>query len=118
MSRGLACEVCGGPMEARRSTRRYCSVRCRVKAARTLLSVTSDTPDAQAATRGVSAPPASPVPRPSPIAEALPRRIEVRVAPGERLASGGPAGKGGSTAFVVGGRSFDTPREAIDCASR
>src|SRR5262249_15584825 len=34
MDTSRACPVCGGPVEARRSTKRYCSTRCRVKAAR------------------------------------------------------------------------------------
>ena len=48
----------------------------------------------------------------------LPLPIEVRHVPGGRLVNGCPSGVGGHTTYVVAGRSFDTPRAALDFASR
>jgi hypothetical protein len=113
------CLVCGDPMEALRSTRRYCSTRCRVKAAREALSVTA--PEAPAATPGtdpqraatadLAASPAV-LTRPR-----LPRDIEVRHIPGGRLSNGSPSGVGGRTTYIVDGREYATPREAHDAAT-
>jgi hypothetical protein len=123
MTLRAVCLVCGDPMEARRSTRRYCSTRCRVKAAREAISVTPPPPVEPTGTLGLFAAPAPSAPAPAPIHEAtppprLPLPIEVRHVPGERLSNGHPSGLGGSTTYHVGGRSFDTPRAALDFAGR
>lgn len=52
----------------------------------------------------------------APPAPILPLPIEVRHVLGERLSNGYPSGVGGRTTYHVGGRSFETPREAIDWA--
>ena len=56
-------------------------------------------------------PAATPPPR-------LPRPVEVRHVPGGRLVNGYPSGVGGRTTYIVGGRSFATPREALEFAGR
>ena len=48
----------------------------------------------------------------------LPLPIEVRHVPGEWLSNGYPSGIGGRTTYHVAGRSFDTPRAALDFAGR
>jgi hypothetical protein len=48
----------------------------------------------------------------------LPLPIEVRHVLGGRLSNGYPSGVGGKTTYHVAGRSFDTPRAALDFASR
>jgi hypothetical protein len=119
MTRRCACLVCGDPMEAVRVTRRYCSIRCRVKASREFLSVTGDPGMVTDTTPTPSAPPATKEPPPAAIQRPrLPLPIEVRHVPGERLVNGSPSGKGGRTTYHVAGRSFGTPREALDFASR
>jgi hypothetical protein len=106
-------------MEAVRVTRRYCSIRCRVKASREFLSVTGDPGMVTDTTPTPSAPPATKEPPPAAIQRPrLPLPIEVRHVPGERLVNGSPSGKGGRTTYHVAGRSFGTPREALDFASR
>jgi len=136
MTLRAVCLVCGDPMEARRSTRRYCSTRCRLAHFRNPgLSVSapglwdgqlsvettaaSPTP-LSGATSALSAAPAPSESAPAPIREAprLPLPIEVRHVPGEWLSNGYPSGIGGRTTYHVGGRSFDTPREALDFAGR
>lgn len=120
MSRRSTCGVCGDPMEARRSTRRYCSTRCRVKSARVLLSVTPES--APAVVRHSTPETAASLPLPAPpeivAPPRLPLPIEVRHVPGERLINGYPSGIGGRTTYHVAGRTFTTPRAALDFASR
>jgi hypothetical protein len=72
------------------------------------------------ATSALSAAPIPSESAPAPIREAprLPLPIEVRHVPGEYLSNGYPSGIGGHTTYHVGGRSFDTPREALDFAGR
>ncbi len=121
MSRRVVCGVCGDPMEPVRASRRYCSIRCRVKASRRALSVTSETGGDPTGVLSVSPPPAplrgargairDPSERPR-----LPVPIEVRHVPGGRLVSGQPSGIGGRTTYHVAGRTFGTPREALDFA--
>ena len=191
MTRPTACLVCGDPMEARRSTRRYCSVACRIesfrvrhgadhttrdrahkavqkavtsgqlertpcaecgasgrveghhhngygeaavldvvflcskhhKAAHRKLALPNDPGEAAPAVGRHSTPEtAASLPAPAPLTTVAPPRlplpIEVCHVPGEWLSNGYPSGIGGRTTYHVGGRSFDTPREALDYAGR
>jgi hypothetical protein len=119
MTRRCACLVCGDPMEPVRITRRYCSTRCRMKAAREALSVTNGSGVAADTTPALVTAPVPPVRPPAATQPPrLPLPIEVRHVPGGRLVNGYPSGTGGRTTYHVAGRSFDTPREALDFAAR
>jgi len=117
-ARRTACLVCGEPLpigSGRGRPRLTCSEVCR-RAVRNSEPLSGATPVLFVA-------PAPSAPAPAPIHEAtpppqLPLPIEVRHVPGERLSNGHPSGLGGSTTYHVGGRSFDTPREALDFAGR
>ena len=126
----MNCIVCGTDLpRGSRRQRQYCSGRCRVAHQR---AQETGTEVKRRSTRGradAHGPENEDVPvsdgrqpGPSPDRDALPRtprRIEVRVVPSERLRDGSQfSGRGGRTTYVVDGRSFDTPREAIDFASR
>ncbi len=113
---GRRCIACAGPLpDGSRSDRETCSAACRQRVSRHARSVTSE---------GAPAPTVhsdpEPAPAPAPLAAParLPRPVEVRHVPGRRMANGDPAGVGGRTTYVVGGREFATPRGAIDFASR
>jgi len=119
MTRRTVCPVCGEPLpvgSGRGRPRLTCSVACRRAVSRNAAPLSGVTP-------AVSAPPTPPRAAPVEFREPtppprLPLPIEVRHVPGEWLSNGYPSGIGGRTTYHVGGRSFDTPREALDYAGR
>ena len=116
MTRRTVCPVCGEPLPVSRGRPRLtCSDACR-RAIRKADPLSGATP-------ALSAPPDRPRAAPVEIREPtppprLPLPIEVRHVPGEWLSNGYPSGIGGRTTYHVGGRSFDTPRAALDFAGR
>jgi len=118
---GPRCSQCAGPLpDNSRRDRETCSPGCRQRASRRARSVT--TKPGPAVGRHSTPETAASLPAPaSPAIVALPRLplpIEARHVPGEWLSNGYPSGIGGRTTYHVGGRSFDTPRKALDYAGR
>jgi len=118
---GPRCSQCAGPLpDGSRCDRETCSPACRQRASRHARSVTSET--APAVVRHSTPETAATVQEHAPLTTVAPPRlplpIEVRHVPGEWLSNGYPSGIGGRTTYHVGGRSFDTPREALDFAGR
>ena len=114
MTLRAVCLVCGGLLPASIGRGRpwlTCSDVCRRSRNKSAAVVRHSTPET-AATVQEHAPLTSVAP------PRLPLPIEVRHVPGEWLSNGYPSGIGGRTTYHVGGRSFDTPREALDYAGR
>ena len=114
MSRPSACLVCGGLLPASIGRGRpwlTCSDVCRRSRNKSAAVVRHSTPETAASLPAPASPAVVAPPR-------LPLPIEVRHVPGEWLSNGYPSGIGGRTTYHVGGRSFDTPRAALDFAGR
>lgn len=116
---GRRCIGCAGTLpDGSRRDRETCSAACRQRAARSSRSVTlkptpavvvHSTPETAASLPAPVNPEVVAPPR-------LPLPIEVRHVPGGRLSNGHPSGVGGRTTYHVAGRSFDSPRAALDFA--